>query len=205
MLKIGLTGGVGSGKTTVSNLFAKLNSPENTLAIIDTDIIAREIVEAGKPAYQAIVDVFGRAILNDDLTINRVALRKIIFSEPDLKSKLESITHPAIQTEVTNALSGLNVKYCIIVIPLLFETKSDYKLDRILVIDSDKNLQIERTVQRDNVLPDDVNRMIQSQTSRDYRLQHADDIITNNGRPEALLPQVEALHHLYLKLANIPK
>lgn len=205
MLKIGLTGGIGSGKTTISNLFAQLNESENLVSIIDTDIVAREIVAVATPTYNAIVDSFGGSILNADLTINRSTLRKIIFSDSKSKRQLESLTHPAIQATVFNKISKLSSKYCIIVIPLLFETQSDYKLDRVLVVDSEKEQQIERTRQRDLALPEDVELIIKSQVSREYRLKHADDVIINNRSQQSLLPQVEKLHHLYLKLANAPK
>jgi len=200
MLKIGLTGGIGSGKTTVSNLFAKLNQPNNSLSIIDTDIIARHIVEVNKPAYKKIIATFGNSVLHEDLTINRAALRKMIFENITAKRQLEAITHPAIQKEVNQIISNLKKKYCIIVIPLLFETKSDYQLDRVLVVDSNENTQIERTIQRDNILADEVKLIIKSQLDRENRLQQADDIIVNNGDLEDLALQVEKLHHLYLKL-----
>ncbi len=202
MLKIGLTGGVGSGKTTVSDLFAKFNKSENLVSIVDTDIVARQIVEVGKPTYNLIVDAFGHSILNNDLSINRAALRKIIFTDPESRSLLESITHPAIQAEVADILTKLNSKYCIIVIPLLFETKSDYQLDRVLVIDSDKNLQIERTTLRDRVSAEDVDLIIRSQVTREYRLKHADDVIINKGSIDELLPQIAKLHHIYLNTAH---
>lgn len=205
MLIIGLTGGIGSGKTTVSNLFARFNQNKDLISIIDTDVIARQIVEKGKPAYTKILEVFGKAILNDDASINRSVLRKIIFDDPELKKQLEDITHPAIQTEVENTISQLTSQYCIIVIPLLFETSSNYPLDRVLVIDCDKDSQIKRASQRDHVSEDDVNLILKSQVSREYRLNHADDIILNNANPEELIDQVEKLHHLYLNMAKTDK
>ncbi len=202
MLKIGLTGGIGSGKTTVSDLFTQLDNNKNKVAIIDTDIIARQIVEVGKPAYKEIIKIFGKGILNKDASINRKALRNIIFDDPDLKQQLEDITHPRIQAEVNREISRLNAQYCIIVIPLLFETKSDYALDRILVIDCDTATQIKRTAQRDQVTEQDVAHIINLQQSREYRLKHADDIINNNNHIEQLKQQVQNLHVFYLKLAN---
>lgn len=205
MLKIGLTGGIGSGKTTVSNLFAELNQNENLVSIIDTDVIARQIVEKEKPAYSRILGVFGKTVLNNDASINRAALRKIIFDNPELKKQLEDITHPAIQSEVKSAISKLTSKYCIIVIPLLFETNSNYQLDRILVVDCDKDSQIKRASKRDHVSEDEVNLILKSQVSREFRLNHADDIIINNDNPEKLVSQVEKLHNLYLNLAKTAK
>lgn len=205
MLIIGLTGGIGSGKTTVSNLFTQFNQHEELVSVIDTDVIARQIVEKGKPAYSQILDVFGKTVLNDDDSLNRAALRKIIFDDPELKKQLEDITHPAIQVEVKNVLAKLTSKYCIIVIPLLFETSSNYKLDRVLVVDCDKNSQIKRASQRDQVSEEDVSLILKSQVSREFRLKNADDIILNNDNPEKLVNQVEKLHNLYLNLAKTAK
>jgi len=205
MLLIGLTGGIGSGKTTVSNLFASLNQNENIVSIIDTDIIARKIVEKSKPVYMKILEIFGEAILNNDGTINRSSLRKIIFSNPLLKKQLEGITHPAIQAEVQKAISQSSAKYGVIVIPLLFETSSNYSLDRVLVVDCEEENQIKRASQRDQISYDDVKLILESQVTREYRLKHADDVISNNGNPEILKQQVEKLHHLYLNLAKTAK
>lgn len=202
MLKIGLTGGIGSGKTTVSDLFSKLDDNENKVAIIDTDIIARQIVEVGKPAYKRIIQIFGKEILNKDASINRKALRNIIFNDLNLKKQLEDITHPEIQLQVNSEITQLNTQYCIIVIPLLFETKSDYMLDRILVVDCDTDTQIKRTTQRDQVPAQNVERIIKLQSSQAYRLKHADDVIQNNNDLRHLKQQVRDLHAFYLKLAN---
>ncbi len=202
MIKIGLTGGIGCGKTTVSNLFAEYNqnNDEDVVAIIDTDIIARQIVTPGTPAYQQIRDLFGDNILNKDTTINRAILRKLVFNNPDSRIALNKITHPAIQKEVQEKLGKLDVKYCIIVIPLLLETESDYKLDRILVIDCDESLQLSRTAKRDRISEQDVKLILQAQASRQQRLKYADDIISNNGDIDSLRKQVEQLHHLYLNI-----
>ncbi len=205
MLKIGLTGGIGSGKTTISNLFAELNNSENKVAIIDTDIIARKVVEIGKPAYKKIVEVFGNHILNKDASINRQKLRTIIFNDLNLKNQLENITHPEIQAQVNTEISQLDTKYCIIVIPLLFETKSDYALNRILVVDCDTSTQIQRTTLRDQVTAQEVERIIKLQRSQAYRLKQADDIISNNQDIEQLKQQVQHLHKFYLKLASAYK
>lgn len=200
MLKVGLTGGIGSGKTTVSDLFTKLNPSKDLLTVIDTDIIARKIVEINHPAYTAIVKQFGNAILNSDMSLNRPSLRKLIFNNTKARKLLESITHPAIQAEVNHTLSMLNVRYCIIVIPLLFETQSNYHLDRVLVVDSSSNEQITRTTKRDAVTADDVQDILDAQVTRKYRLKHADDVITNSGDLGQLKSQVEKLHLFYLNL-----
>ena len=203
MLKIGLTGGIGSGKTTVSDLFNQLNkSSTQVVTILDTDVIARHIVEKGEPAYTKIVTLFGNNILNEDASINRSQLRNIIFKYPDLKKQLEEITHPAIQAEVETALSQISSKYCLIVIPLLFETKSNYPLDRILVIDCDKDTQIKRAAKRDQVTEAEIGLILETQVSRQYRLDRADDVIFNDGNHEKLISQVEKLHNRYLDLSK---
>ena len=202
MLKIGLTGGIGSGKTTVSDLFTQLDNNKKKVAIIDTDIIARQIVEVDKPAYKEIIKIFGKGILNKDASINRKTLRNIIFNNPELKQQLEDITHPKIQAEVNRKISQLNTQYCIIVIPLLFETKSDYAIDRILVVDCDTTTQIKRTIQRDQTTTQDVENIIKAQQPREYRLKQADDIINNNHDLKQLKQQVQQLHSFYLKLAK---
>jgi len=203
MLKIGLTGGIGSGKTTVSDLFKQLNtSSTEVVTILDTDVIARHIVEKGEPAYKKIITLFGNKILNEDASINRSQLRNIIFKYPDLKKQLEEITHPAIQAEVETALSQISSKYCIIVIPLLFETNSNYPLDRILVIDCDKTTQIKRASERDHVSESEIEKILDTQVSREYRLKHANDVIYNDVNPEKLISQVENLHNNYINLAK---
>ncbi|MBN4080715.1 dephospho-CoA kinase [Beggiatoa alba] len=202
MLKIGLTGGISSGKTTVSHFFTEHDQTEHQVSIIDTDTIARQVVEVGKPAYSEIVNEFGKRILNNDASIQRKILRQIVFENPDLRKKLEAITHPAIQTQVNIELSKLRSQYCIIVIPLLFEAKSSYDLNRILVIDCDKDIQIKRTMQRDRVSSAEVALIMQSQISQAQRLKFADDIIKNNGNFEDLREQVAKLHTHYLKLAK---
>jgi len=201
MLKIGLTGGIGAGKTTVSDLFAELDPSKKLLAIIDTDIIARQVVELNKPTYHKIVKEFGEPILNDDKTINRTALAEIIFSDSQAKKTLESITHPAIEAAVKSEIAKLEVNYCIIVIPLLFETKSNYQLDRILLIEADKDKRVKRTIKRDGSSQEKVALIMQSQMPVEKKRQHANDIIQNNGNREALKEQVLKLHQLYLNLA----
>lgn len=206
MFKIGLTGGIGCGKTTVADIFLTLNTADKHFVnIIDTDIVARHIVEKGQPAYNKIVDLFGSDILHNDSSINRSKLRKIIFSNSELKKQLENITHPAIHAEVTNTLSTLSSSYCIIVVPLLFETRSDYQLDRILVVDCDEKNQVKRVSERDKVTNNEVRLIIDSQVSREYRLEHADDVIINQHNQKELIQQVENLHKVYINLLKSTK
>ncbi|MCK5385896.1 MAG: dephospho-CoA kinase [Gammaproteobacteria bacterium] len=200
MLVIALTGGIGSGKTTVSEIFKSKNIP-----IIDTDIIARQIVEQDKPAYIEIIKIFGKEILNTDNSINRQALRKLIFSSTDKRLQLESILHPVIWQEVKSQLSSLTSPYCIIVVPLLFENLTKItavKFDRVLVIDTEEEMQIKRSQKRDNSDIEVIKNIMKSQVSRQVRIDEANDIILNTDNLDSLNKQVEKLHQQYLKLSK---
>ena len=200
MLVIALTGGIGSGKTTVSEIFKSKNIP-----IIDTDIIARQIVEQDKPAYIEIIKIFGKEILNTDNSINRQALRKLIFSSTEKRLQLESILHPVIWQEVKSQLSSLTSPYCIIVVPLLFENLTKItavKFDRVLVIDTEEEMQIKRSQKRDNSDIEVIKNIMKSQVSRQVRIDEANDIILNTDNLDSLNKQVEKLHQQYLKLSK---
>ena len=197
MLKIGLTGGIGSGKSTAAEQFLKLGAP-----VIDADVIAREIVEPGKPAFEAVIAAFGDQIVGEDGRLDRKALRNIVFADPEQKSRLESILHPQIYTEILHQLEQITYPYCVVVIPLLAESKRNYPLDRILVVDLPEKLQIARTSMRDKESAKHVEQIIQSQASRQQRLSIADDVIENSGTPETLLRNIDSLHQKYLELAR---
>ena len=200
MLIIALTGGIGSGKTTVSEIFKSKNIP-----IIDTDIIARQIVEQNKPAYVEIIKIFGEEILNTDNSINRQALRKLIFSSTKKRLLLESILHPVIWHEVKSQLSSLTSAYCIVVVPLLFENLNKItavSFDRILVIDTEEEMQIKRSQKRDNSNIEEIKQIMKSQVSRQTRTNAADDIILNTGNLDALNKKVDNLHQQYIKQSN---
>lgn len=200
MLIIALTGGIGSGKTTVSNLFKSKNIP-----VIDTDIISRELVEPGKPAYTQIISTFGDIILTENKEINRPVLRKLVFSSEQQRLKLEKILHPLIWSEVRAQLSAKDAPYCIVVVPLLFENKDNVKevaFDRIIAIDIEENLQIDRVSKRDNCDEATVKNIIESQVSRQVRLEAADDVITNTGDIESLQQKVDKLHQQYLNFSK---
>jgi len=199
MLKIGLTGGIGSGKTTVANYFEKLGVP-----VIDADEISRRIVKRGLPAYQAIVQAFGEAVLTVDGELDRAGMRHTIFSDPEAKAKLESILHPMIREEIKRNIDSLKADYCIIAIPLLIETGQLSLVDRILVVDVDPQTQITRVQERDGDSSIQIAAIIKSQASREDRHAVADDILCNDGNIEQLKENVDKLHLQYLDLLRKP-
>ncbi len=197
MLKIGLTGGIGSGKTAVTNLFAELG-----VTIIDMDVLAREVVLPGQPALSEIKKTFGESICNPHDELDRKKLREIIFAEPHKRQQLEAILHPRIRERVQARIKELDTAYCIIVIPLLFETGRQDSVDRILVVDASIEDQLRRTMQRDNISEDDAKSIISAQVDRATRLEQADDIINNTGDLSDLHTRVEQLHQNYLELSR---
>ena len=186
---VGLTGGIGSGKTTVANYFQRLG-----IDIIDTDIIARQIVQPGTEALQKIVGHFGKSILLENSELNRKALGKIIFANPVEKTWLESLLHPLIRKEAIAKAKISSSAYCIIVIPLLFETNNNYPLDKIIVVDSPLEKQIERVEKRDHLSREAILAIIHQQISREERLKKADEIIMNDGDEANIIQQVKELH-----------
>ncbi|TVT58537.1 MAG: dephospho-CoA kinase [Sedimenticola thiotaurini] len=197
MLVIGLTGGIGCGKTAVTDCFTSLGVP-----VIDADTVAREVVLPGQPALQAIAEKFGPEAITSEGSLNRNWLREHIFSDAGAKRELEAILHPRIRAEMRRQLSEVEGSYAIFSIPLLLETGQDKTVDRILVVDCDPELQISRVTQRDDASESQTRAIIATQIDRKSRLTAADDIITNNGSLSELRPQVEALHQKYLNLAN---
>lgn len=195
MFCVGLTGGIGSGKTTVSNMFHKLG-----VKIIDADIISRELTRIDQPAYHAIIEQFGPEVIDQTKELRRDYLRQLIFSDKDLKIKLENIIHPLVRTEINLSIKDSDHPYNLISIALLFESNSNYNLDRILVIDLPEQLQITRTCSRDNTDRQEILKIIQSQFDREKRLEKADDIICNDKQLKSLETQVEMLHKKYLQL-----
>jgi len=197
MLKVGLTGGIGSGKSTAARRFEELGVP-----IIDADVIARNVVEPGKPALEEVIAAFGEKVVNSDGELDRTELRKIVFENKEHKALLESILHPRIYDEILRQLDHLSSPYCIVVIPLLAESKRNYPLDRVLVIDLPHTLQLERTSARDQQSEEKIDKIIQSQSSREKRLGLADDIVENSGTVELLNERIHLLHQKYTKLAH---
>lgn len=200
MLKIGLTGGIGSGKSTVANYFAALGVP-----VIDADQIARELVGPGQPALQAIVEAFGPAVLDSAGHLDRARLRAQVFgADPHSGQRqlLESILHPLIRAEMQRRAQGMTAPYGLLCIPLLVETGQKDQVARILVVDAPEALQYQRVRQRDNaVLDTEITAILRAQATRQQRLAVADDIIVNDGGLEKLHQQVMALHPLYQGLA----
>ena len=196
MLKVGLTGGIGCGKSTVANIFADLNVP-----VLDADDIAHRLVEKGQPALAQIQQAFGSDILNSDGSLDRKSLRDRVFSDLNQKQKLESILHPLIYKALQAELEQLTTAYCIISIPLLFETDMAHFVDRILVIDCPVETQIERVKVRDSLTIERIQSIIDSQVSRAFRKAQADDLIDNSDTDYRLAEQVKKLHNLYLSLS----
>lgn len=196
-LIIGLTGGIGSGKSEASKRFA-----ERGVLVVDADVVAREVVEPGEPALQEIATHFGPDILDADGNLNRAMLREVIFSNPTEKQWLESLLHPIINAEIRRQLAGATSMYAILASPLLLETQQFNLVDRILVIDTSEQHQLERASHRDKNNEAQIKAIMQTQLSRQERCARATDIIQNHGSIDELDEQVEKLHHLYLKLAQ---
>jgi dephospho-CoA kinase len=197
VLIIGLTGGIGSGKTAVSDRFVHLGVP-----IIDTDILAREVVAPGRSALREIVAQFGAQCLNADGTLNRGYLRQQVFANPGLRERLESTIHPRIREAARRRLESIQAPYCIVVIPLLVETGMNDLVHRILVVDVPEDVQVKRVMARDGVSEEQVRHILAAQASRQRRLDHADDILENSGDLAKLAADVANLHQYYLELAS---
>ncbi len=197
MLRIGLTGGIGCGKTTVTNIFEQLKVP-----IIDADIISHQLVAVGQPALLQIKELFGDLVIKPDNSLNRPALRNIIFNKPEYKSQLENLLHPLIYKQIAEEIKLLNHAYCIISVPLLFETQMTDLVDRVLVIDCSVEEQINRLLSREGMSLETINAIIDHQVSRDYRISHADDLIINTETHDKLAEEVKKLHNLYLSISS---
>ena len=193
---VALTGGIGSGKSTVANAFAKLGA-----TIVDADIIARRVVEPGSDALKAIQDRFGNDVLLPDGSLNRPLLRQRIFSSRPDKEWLNRLLHPLIQQETQREIAGADGPYVLWVVPLLIENHLQNRANRVLVVDVDTETQIARTLKRDGISRSQIDNILAAQASREQRLACADDIINNNGQPEDITARVAELHQRYLGLA----
>lgn len=194
---VGLTGGIGSGKSVVSRLFEEKN-----IAVVDADVVAREVVQPGTHGLLEIIQHFGTGIVDDNGNLLRAQLREIIFSNADEKEWLEKLLHPIINTEIRQQLSLASSRYAILSSPLLLETQQHLLVNRILVVDTSEELQIQRAMQRDNNHPELIKSIMNSQLSRQERCARANDIIQNHGSLDELIEQVEKCHQLYLELTE---
>ena len=194
--RVGLTGGIASGKSTAAKFFGALGIP-----IIDTDQLARDIVEPGQPPLERLVERFGPSILTEDGHLDRPALRNIVFSDPKARADLEALTHPAIGSAAEKRSAEAGGVYQIVMIPLLVEKGLGSQLDRVLVVDCDEELQIRRLQARDGSTLEQARAILNAQASRTARLKAAHDVIKNDGDMSAVRDQVETLHARYLELA----
>ncbi len=213
MFVVGLTGGIGAGKSTVAELFRALGVP-----VLDTDVIARELVQKGKPALTRLVALFGREILDDNGALNRARLRALVFGDAAVapgvvppatlahpcaarRKQLEALLHPLIHEEMQVRLAQLKTPYCIVCIPLLVETGWTASVQRVLVVDAPDELRRQRVVSRDGLSAAEFNAILAAQASRDERLAAADDVIVNDGGRDMLKQRVGELHRHYSQLA----
>ena len=197
MFVVGVTGGIGSGKTSVTNVFQSLD-----IHVVDADIVAREAVQQNTPALAAIAEHFGNGVLLASGELDRTALRKIIFNNNQEKSWLESLLHPIIRKEIKHQLTAASGVYVILSSPLLIESKQDAMTNRVLVVDAKPETQLERASARDNSSHEEIAKIIDSQMPRDQRLKYADDVIDNNGTNAETTAQVMQLHQQYLTLSK---
>jgi dephospho-CoA kinase len=195
--RVGLTGGIATGKSTAAKFFGALGVP-----IIDTDQLARDVVEPGQPPLERLVERFGPSILTEDGHLDRPALRNIVFSDPKARADLEALTHPAIGAAVEARSAEAGGAYQILVIPLLVEKSLGSQLDRVLVVDCDEELQIRRLQARDGSTLEQARAILNAQASRAARLKAAHDVIKNEGDMSTVRDQVEKLHACYLELAQ---
>lgn len=195
-LVVGLTGGIASGKSLVGAMFVKLGA-----TLIDTDVVAREVVAQGEPGLAGVVAEFGRGVLSPSGELNRAALRSLVFSDDAKRVQLESILHPLIRSRTRAKLQNLEAPYALVAVPLLVETSFGELVDRILVVDCPESLQLERLMRRDAIPKPEALAMIRAQADRATRLKAAHDIVDNGGTTDATRRQVELLHRRYLDLA----
>ena len=195
-LVVGLTGGIASGKSLVGAMFVKLGA-----ALIDTDVVSREIVALGQPGLAAVAAEFGPGVLLPSGELNRPAVRSLVFADEAKRRTLESILHPLIRSRTRAKLADLEAPYALVAVPLLVETSFGDIVERILVVDCPESLQLERLMRRDAIPKPEALEMIRAQADRATRLKAAHDIIDNSGTSDATRRQVELLHRRYLDLA----
>ena len=194
---IGLTGGIGSGKSAAAALFKDIG-----VDLIDADDLARDSLSINSEGYKLFIEEFGDKYLDENKNINRELIRKLIFNDSNAKSKLESIIHPIVRSGIETFIKNKKSDYCIIVVPLIFETNSSKIYDRVLVIDCDVDVQISRTSKRDNQTKSDIENIVNKQATREQRLSIADDVIVNNGSLDLLRNEVLMIHKKYLEIVK---
>ena len=199
---VGISGGIGSGKTTVTDLFAQY-----AIEVIDADMIAREVVEPGTPALKAIVDKFGSQVLNESVgsssgTLDRAKLRTLVFNDIETKNWLNQLLHPVIRQQMLLQTQQAKSTFCLLSVPLLVENKLYEQVDRVVIVDVDEQTQLQRTLLRDKTNEQQIRAIMSAQATRQERLAVADDIIDNNGKTDDLVKQVDILHKKYLVLAT---
>lgn len=198
MLKVGLTGGIGCGKSTACRHFQELG-----ITVIDADVIARHLVEPGQALLPRLAARFGPDILATDGSLDRPRLKSRIFTDPELKRQLEDMLHPLIYQRIATETMHLQAPYCIVAVPLLLETGQRRSVDRVLVIDCDPDTQLRRVMQRDGMDRELAMRIIASQMSRQERLRQADDVVDNSTTAGLLAEQIKRLHNSYILLASV--
>jgi len=196
-LVVGLTGGIGSGKTAVSDRFRKLG-----IDVVDADLASRAVLAPGQPSLSAIAERFGAGLLGEDGSLNRAELRRRVFADADDRRWLEALTRPLIAAWLHRQLADAVSPYAILVNPLLIETGHASVCQRVLVVDAPESMQVQRTMRRDGNDEAQVKAIMKAQASREARLTAADDVIVNDGDIDALDDQVRALHEKYLRLAQ---
>ena len=194
---IGLTGGIGSGKSLAGDFFKIKN-----IDVVDADDLAHHALDKEGEGYKKFLDIFGETFLDENSEIDRKALRKYIFQNPEMKNKLEEIVHPIVQNGILNFINNSNSIYRIIIVPLIAETSSSSFYDRVLAIDCKKEIQIERASKRDNSNEEQILKIIQSQASSEDRNKIANDVVENNDTKDEFLMNLEDIHKKYLILAN---
>ena len=198
-LRVGLTGGIGSGKSTVEGCFRDLGAPT-----IDADAVSRRVAEPGQPAFADIVALFGPEVVDESGRLHRALMRERVFKDLALKKRLEAVIHPLVRQEIQAFTDSADGPYCVICVPLLLETGAQTRMDRILVVDAPEALQASRASQRDQADAAQIRQIIAAQIPRAERLRAADDVISNDGSLENLKLQVKRLHYKYLELASLP-
>jgi len=194
---IGLTGGIGSGKSAAAALFKDIG-----VDLIDADDLARDSLSINSEGYKLFLEEFGDKYLDENKNINRELIRKLIFNDSAAKSKLENIIHPIVRSGIETFIKNKKSDYCIIVVPLIFETNSSKIYDRVLVIDCDVDVQISRTSKRDNQTKSDIENIVNKQATREQRLSIADEVIFNNGSLDLLRNEVLKIHKKYLEIVK---